>query len=147
MVYKRVKLISFCFVVLVFLFLSFDFSLVASAQEAQGSSNVYAGGDGSTVENAVIIKAEDHAGRDFQYEDYVKSIGSEYEYIEKKFGVKGKDWELSDQKLVKEGERSYDKMTVKVLSSQEEKTLYFDISEPMGELEKQLQKTMQGSGD
>jgi len=79
--------------------------------------------DGSSIGQAIIIK---YIG------DYSKSIGQEYEYLSGKFGARGKDWKLIKQSLLHENGRSYDKMDIQLMPSGEEKTLYFDITEPFG---------------
>ena len=71
---------------------------------------------GSSMEEAIIIK---YTG------DYSESIDQEYEYIENNFGAIGKDWVLIEQKLLGgENNRSYDELTIKIIASGEEKTLY-----------------------
>lgn len=79
--------------------------------------------DGSSIGQAIIIK---YIG------DYSKSIAQEYEYLSGKFGVQGKDWKLIKQSLLHENGRSYDKMDIQLMPLGEEKTLYFDITEPFG---------------
>ena len=85
--------------------------------------------EGSSYNNAVVIR---YIG------DYSQSIGQEYEYISKKFGMQGVNWEPMQVSLVYEGDKIYDVFNFKILPSGEEKTLYFDITEPYGEMEKQF---------
>jgi len=57
----------------------------------------------------------------------VESIAAEYEYLERKFGERGKNWELDTQSLVKKGNKYYDRIDLK-LSDGTRKTIYFDIT-------------------
>jgi hypothetical protein len=85
--------------------------------------------DGSSLEKAIIVK---YTG------DYVASIGQEYEYLEAKFGIRGKDWRLTEQRLKDFRDKVYDEMVVEIRISKEVVVLYFDITEPYRELNKQL---------
>ena len=62
----------------------------------------------------------------------VESIAAEYEYLERKFGERGKNWELDTQSLVKKGNKYYDRIDLK-LSDGTRKTIYFDITAFFGE--------------
>lgn len=86
--------------------------------------------DGSSIEAAIIIK---YAG------DYEKSINQEYEYLDSEFGVNGRDWQMTNQALLAQKERYYDQLIIQLLPSGEEKTLYFDITEPYNVLMKQFE--------
>ena len=77
---------------------------------------------GETIKDAILIRGaeSDKAG-----------VDSEYVYLDAKYGLKGLDWELMQQALLKENGRDYDQMDLK-LSDGTEKTLYFDITEFFG---------------
>ena len=77
---------------------------------------------GETLKDAILIRGAktDKAG-----------VDSEYVYLDAKYGLKGLDWELMRQTLLKESGRDYDQMDLK-LSDGTEKTLYFDITEFFG---------------
>jgi hypothetical protein len=79
----------------------------------------YAGGDGSSPEEAVRIKgAPSHAA----------GVRAESAYISRRFGERGQDWELKEQSLTqKEDGRQIDKMTIETAAGDVE-TFYFDIS-------------------
>jgi len=78
----------------------------------------YAGGDGSSKENAVIIKGAKSS---------MEGIGAEYRYLSEKFGERGKDWELILQSLIEDKGKRYDMMIVD-LKDGTNTTIYFDIS-------------------
>jgi hypothetical protein len=79
----------------------------------------YAGGDGSSPEEAVLIK---------DAPSHVAGVRAESAYISRQFGERGKDWELKEQSLTerKDG-RQIDKMTIETASGDVE-TFYFDVS-------------------
>ena len=104
----------------------------AEPQSQKGNEAISASRDGSSSEKAIIIK---YIG------DYEKSIEQEYQYLETRFGIKGKDWNLVRQSLIGKEGKSYDEMIIELLPSKETITLYFDITEPFGELSKQFSST------
>lgn len=77
---------------------------------------------GETIKDAILIRGAetDKAG-----------VDSEYVYLGAKYGLRGLDWELVRQSLLRENDRDYDMMEMK-LSDGAEKTLYFDITEFFG---------------
>lgn len=101
-------------------------------QSQKGNEAISTSRDGSSLEKAIIIK---YIGV------YDKSIEQEYQYLEKKFGKGGKDWNLVRQALIGKEGKSYDEMIIELLPSKETITLYFDITEPFGELSKQFSPT------
>jgi hypothetical protein len=120
----KARLILICSIFLLFPVVLFS----AESPDQNGNQTISIDKDGSSFEKAVIIK---YIG------DYRKSIHQEYEYLAEEFGIRGKDWRLKLQALVEENGRFYDKMTVE-FPNQETKILYFDITEPFTELNKQL---------
>ena len=119
----------------VLLLCGFCFSVFAQAEKTyEGGEAVLSnpeGGDGSSFEEAVVIK---YIG------DYAASIAQEYDYIDKKFGVMGEKCDITMQRIIAEGDKTYDVLTVKIFVSGEEKEVYFDITEPYNELVKQFQQ-------
>ena len=101
-------------------------------QSQKGNETISTSRDGSSLGKAIIIK---YIG------DYEKSIEQEYQYLETRFGIKGKDWNLVRQSLIGKEGKSYDEMIVELLPSKETITLYFDITEPFGELNNQFSST------
>jgi hypothetical protein len=79
----------------------------------------YAGGDGSSPEEAVLIKdAPSHAA----------GVRAESAYISRKFGERGQDWNLKEQSITeREDGRRIDKMTIETAAGDVE-TFYFDVS-------------------
>ena len=77
-----------------------------------------------------------HGGQGYSIEDAIKVIGAknsvqgvtaEYQYLTQRFGQKDKDWSLISQALLKENNKSYDKMSINVDDKQID--LFFDITE------------------
>ncbi|MCX5704644.1 MAG: hypothetical protein NTZ92_01040 [Candidatus Omnitrophica bacterium] len=113
--------------------LLFPIALFAAEPSSQEDVQaVSASRDGSSFEKAIIIK---YIG------DYYKSIEQEYQYLETKFGTGGKNWNLVKQSLKDKEGKAYDEMIVEVLPSKEIIILYFDITEPFAELNKQFSST------
>ncbi|MEI8350611.1 MAG: hypothetical protein WCI77_10730 [Candidatus Omnitrophota bacterium] len=99
------------------------------AQELSGAKETCMVMDGNSIEKAIVIK---YIG------EYNKSINQEYQHIAAKFGTRGKDYEIMGQKLLQYNNKFYDEITVKLLTSRQERKLYFDISEPFAQLRRQL---------
>lgn len=79
---------------------------------------------GGSIEDAIFI---------MNATGEMDGVGSEYYYLEKKFGKKGVDWDLKMQSTVGKDGHNYDKMDIQ-LASGEKTTVYFDISDFFGEL-------------
>lgn len=79
--------------------------------------------NGESIERAIVIDAENE----------VTGVLAEYEYLEKRFGKRGKDWKLNMQSLIEENKKMYDMMDL-TLSDGTEKTIYFDITSFFGKL-------------
>ena len=77
----------------------------------------YLGGDGSTIENAIIINAQ----------STLDGVAAEYKYISNKHGERNRNWSLKYQFLTKKDDKHFDAMVVKLTNGQE-LTYYFDIS-------------------
>ncbi len=75
------------------------------------------GGDGSSVERAVIIKAPDN----------VAGIRAEYDWIKKNHP----DWQLIKQSVLNTGGKMYDRMDFRTPDGRRA-TLYFDITDFFG---------------
>ncbi|PHR73621.1 MAG: hypothetical protein COA67_02525 [Lutibacter sp.] len=83
----------------------------------------YSGGDGLSLENAIVI-LNAKSSRD--------GIPAEYAYIESVLGRKFTDWTPLGQALINEKGKSYDVITVKETSSNDEIKYYFDITDFFG---------------
>ena len=112
-------------VMMVMLLCGFCFSMFAQAEEKNEKC------EGRSKEEAVVIK---YTG------DYAESIAQEYDYLDKKFGVMGRNYDIIQQSIIAEGAVVYDVLTIKIFASGEQKDIYFDITEPYTELVKQFQK-------
>jgi hypothetical protein len=96
----------------------------APAKESQSAGHptvkaAVAGGDGSSIEKAVIIKAPDNF------------IGVRVEYAWIKKNCPG--WQLEKQSAFKAGNKIYDKMEFRTPDGRL-KTIYFDITDFYGKL-------------
>jgi hypothetical protein len=79
--------------------------------------NVYAGGDGSSQENAIIINAK-----------LTKfGIGAEYDWIETHYGKRDKDWKTTLIVHNTSNDRTYESFDI-ILPDGSVKILYFDIT-------------------
>lgn len=83
----------------------------------------YAGGDGSSIENAILIL---NAGNSRN------GIAAEYAYIEKIHGQKFKDWKVLEQSTFIDNGRRFDQFNIMLIGSNESITYYFDITEFYG---------------
>lgn len=78
--------------------------------------------NGTSVKDAILIRGA---------EGEKDGINSEYKYLEAQYGLRGIDWELALQSLIKDNGRYYDQMDIK-LSDGTGATVYFDITEFYG---------------
>ena len=79
----------------------------------------FAGGDGRTIENAVIVKAPNE----------LTGVRGEYDWIRKNYP----NWQLKEQSVLNTNSRVYDRMDFKTPDSRPV-TLYFDITDFSGKL-------------
>jgi hypothetical protein len=79
----------------------------------------FAGGDGSSIENAVIIKAPNE----------LAGVRGEYNWIRKN----RPGWQLEKQSMLNKGGKVYDKMDFQTPDGRRV-TLYFDITDFVGKL-------------
>ncbi|MBK8982599.1 MAG: hypothetical protein IPM38_09845 [Ignavibacteria bacterium] len=86
-------------------------------------NELFAGGDGTSFENAVIIKAKTSS----------EGISNEYMFISMLYGNPDKDWELLKQSLADHQNKSYDVMKIK-LKNGEVKEVFFDITNFYGKI-------------
>lgn len=83
----------------------------------------YAGGDGSTPEEAIIIKNVD---------SHVAGVRAEKEYLADRYGIQDLDWEMKMQTLKElDDDTRLDEIIIEKASGEEE-TLYFDVSNFFG---------------
>jgi hypothetical protein len=83
----------------------------------EGQLEIYSGGDGSTIETAVVINATSTS----------QGIPAEYQYVSRMYGLQNEDWTMVQQNLVMLADKRYDLLHIR-LSTGEEKTNCFDIT-------------------
>ena len=81
----------------------------------------YAGGDGESIETAVIINTANS----------MIGIPAEYKFISRRYGQKDLDWTREFQSVMRSGNRQYDVVVIKLKDGQE-KSFYFDITKFYG---------------
>jgi hypothetical protein len=81
------------------------------------NNDFYAGGDGSSIESAIIINITDRW----------MGVPAEYDYVQSLYGTRRKDWNLKKQTLHLHDSKYYDILEIE-LSNGENKTLHFDIT-------------------
>ena len=84
---------------------------------------VYEGGDGSSFENAIVIKNATTTR---------EGIAAEYAHIEKKHGQRIEDWKLIMQSSNVQNGRRYDVITIRIISDNTTIAYYFDITDFYG---------------
>ena len=83
----------------------------------------FSGGNGGSIEDAVIILGA---------EDSLEGIQAEKRYISKALlRIRNIDWELKGQRLIKKDGCYFDRLSIRVDNLQE-KQFYFDISDFFG---------------
>ncbi len=87
------------------------------------SGIVYLGGDGSSIEEAIIVKNAKNS-RD--------GIASEYSYVNQVYGKRNIGWSLVSTSTNREDEKLYEIFKIKNILSDTIEILYFDITEFYG---------------
>lgn len=83
----------------------------------------YEGGDGKTVENAIVIK---------NAENEIDGVAAEYAYIAKINGEKFKDWKPVGQSTINKDNKKIDLINIQLIQKNETVSYYFDITEFYG---------------
>lgn len=86
---------------------------------------IYQGGDGKTMEDAIII-INARNSRD--------GIAAEYEYIKETYGTRNIEWKLISQSLDRSTNKKYDIIKIQTIPENKDVTLYFDITNFFGKL-------------
>ena len=82
------------------------------------SGDIYAGGDGSSIQSAVIIKATSSA----------TGISAEYKWIEKRYGIRDRDWKVSSRMHgSQDNGKSYETFNIECTDGRRA-TIIFDIT-------------------
>jgi hypothetical protein len=84
----------------------------------------FAGGDGGSIDTAVIIK---------KAKDFIIGTAAEYYYLETKYGGKNVKWNLVSQNLIQNQNRHFDLIRIRLLDGSI-KEIYFDITEFFGKM-------------
>lgn len=81
----------------------------------------YRGGRGGSLDDAIEIQGASSTE---------EGVRGEYQYLSNKFGERGIDWELEEQRLrsIEDKGKHYDKMDIR-LADGTRKTIYFDITD------------------
>ena len=87
------------------------------------SSVIYEGGDGTTIENAIVIK---NAGNERN------GVASEYAYISKKYGQRFRDWRPAEQSVTTDKGKKYDIIHIETIPYNLKLIFYFDITDFYG---------------
>jgi hypothetical protein len=98
------------------------YSSTPEEQVASGQIR-FEGGDGSSVENVVVIKGASSAS---------DGIASELIYLEQKFGKKDVEWNFKSAAHFKRKWKHFDVIEVELNSSKSDTSIYFDISSFFG---------------
>jgi hypothetical protein len=95
--------------------------VIANNKNIVSVKNVtFSGGDGSSFNKAIIIKAKNSTD----------GIAAEYKYVSKKYGRRGVDWKMIQQSLSYNKKKPYD--ILKINYKEKEINIYFDISSFFG---------------
>jgi hypothetical protein len=94
---------------------------VVSPQTNKGSIDMFSGGNGDSLESAVVIHAADS----------LSGVTAEYKYVTSKCGERRREWDLHEQKMVGHNGKPHDVFVVK-LSNGQFRTFYFDVSNFFG---------------
>src|SRR5262249_52800045 len=86
-----------------------------------GAQPSYGGGDGLSVETAIVVNATSSG----------PGVRAEYEYVTKKHGQKGEGWKLASQDLIAKDGRHFDVLKITLKGGQSVE-YYFDISQFYG---------------
>ena len=80
----------------------------------------FSGGDGSSYEKAIIVKAKNSS----------EGIGAEYKYLDQKYGRRGIDWQMIQQYLSYNNKKPFDILKIKYKGKV--LNIYFEISSFFG---------------
>jgi hypothetical protein len=70
-----------------------------------GAAVSYGGGDGTSLEKAVIVNAANEK----------EGVGAEYDWLAQKFGPRGYVWQMNEQSTAEDGGKLYDILEVEFL--------------------------------
>lgn len=110
------------------------------AEESPFAKNSFLGfinGDGSSIDEAVIIKNisdyRDCRDEECRSEEFSKNIEQEYDYCTQTYGIMYRDWEVAGKSElevdIEQNDKYYDELSITLLPSRQIKHLYFDITD------------------
>jgi hypothetical protein len=82
-------------------------------------SVTFSGGNGSSMENAVVIN---------NAKGSIEGINAEYYYIGYIEGKRGVEWQMKSQSLLNENGKYYDQIDITIAKTRKKKSYYFDIT-------------------
>jgi hypothetical protein len=88
-----------------------------------GTSIRFAGGDGTTLERAIVIHGAQGES---------DGVAAEYAYLELVYGPKDVEQRVTSQALMEKNGRSYDRLDVTLLKAGSSTKVYFDITDYFG---------------
>ena len=88
-----------------------------TSNKNKSTKSLYSGGNGSSIETAIIINEA----------DWILGIRAEYDYIIEKYGEVNKGWKLQKQGTLNQSGRTFDILNIELPNS-ESKSIYFDIT-------------------
>lgn len=88
------------------------------SKRANVRTYTFSGGDGSSIEKAVVIKQKTEQG----------GMAAQYYFIETKYGVQNRDWKVMTQSCTKIKNRMYDTIIIRSYKFNKEVKVYFDIT-------------------
>jgi hypothetical protein len=80
---------------------------------------IFEGGDGKSIENAIVIK---------NAKNELFGVASEYDFVARKHGVRNKDWQASSQSTTSNDGKIYDVLNIVLLADKSTVSYYFDIT-------------------
>jgi hypothetical protein len=86
---------------------------------ADRGSISFSGGNGSSMEHAVVIN---------NAKGSMDGVSAEYYYIEQVEGRRGDKWAMVSQALLSENGKSYDLINITIIETGKKKSYYFDIT-------------------
>ncbi len=93
-----------------------------SSTDANKGQIEFSGGTGDSYETAIILRGTQ--GMRKQEE----AVAAEYDYISGLYGKKDKEWIVEEQSTIKENDKTYDMVRVKIVTNGKMHFFYFDIT-------------------
>ena len=85
-------------------------------------STKYSSNSGVSIKDAIAITGTTH---------HLEGIQAEYNYIERKYGIRWKDWHLVNRRFFADSNRKYDHFVIRLTNGRTVE-IYFDITDFYG---------------